>query len=640
LIVEHRKMRVLNIAGASLNQTPLDWKGNLENIREAIKMAKSQKVDILCLPELCITAYGCEDLFLSQWLPLKALDQLAQIVSETQGICVAIGLPVPYKGKLYNCACLISDGQLLGFTAKQFLANDGVHYEPRWFTPWVPEKVVSIDFNGQKYPFGDVTYQVKGINIAFEICEDAWHSTERPGIRHCKKLDKLDLLLNPSASHFAFDKTFLREKEVVLSGSERFNCTYVYVNLLGNEAGRMIYDGDIMIAQNGKMLNKNHRLSFANVNLISTSVNFNEPAKSHPVRYFDITKKEEEFAAASALGIFDYMRKSRSKGFVLSLSGGADSSSIAILVAEMVRRGVDELGTDLFLKKLNLSHLSNELKQLSTKEINKRIVREIFFCAYQGTVNSSQDTLDSAQNLAESIGAEFHYWLIDEEVKSYSEKVEKAIGRKLTWEKDDLAMQNIQARSRSPIIWMFANIRNSLLLTTSNRSEGDVGYATMDGDTSGSLAPIAAVDKYFILHWLRWAEKKLGYDGLAAVNQLQPSAELRPLERTQTDEKDLMPYKVIVEIEKLAIRDRLVPVEVYKKLVEVNLEPADLLKEHIIKFYRMWSRNQWKRERIAPAFHLDDFNVDPRTWCRFPILSAGFEEELEVLNQLAIGSKQ
>lgn len=594
-------------------------------------MAKSQKVDVLCLPELCITAYGCEDLFLSRWLPLKALEQLQLLLDETREICVAVGLPVFYKGRLYNAICMISDGQILGFTAKQFLANDGVHYEPRWFTPWPPNVIEHIDFLGKRYAFGDLTYTVKGINIAFEICEDAWHTTERPGIRHCKKLDKLDLILNPSASHFAFGKTIQRENEVVLEGSERFNCTYVYVNLLGNEAGRMIYDGDMMIAQNGKMLNKNHRLSFADINLIHTKVNFDEPAKSHIVRYFDIKTKEEEFAAASALGLFDYMRKSRSKGFVLSLSGGADSGSIAVLVAEMVRRGLDELGTSLFLKKLRLSGLEDSLQGISPEELKKRIVREVLFCAYQGTVNSSQDTLESAQKLASSLGAEFHYWLIDDEVKSYSAKVEKVIGRKLDWESDDLAMQNIQARARSPIIWMFANIRNSLLLTTSNRSEGDVGYATMDGDTSGSLAPIAAVDKYFILHWLRWAEKELGYEGLHYLNQLQPSAELRPLERTQTDEKDLMPYRIIVEIEKLAIRDRLSPVQVYEKLIPQNLEPAGLLKEHIIKFFSMWARNQWKRERIAPAFHLDDFNIDPRTWCRFPILSAGFEEEIREL---------
>jgi NAD+ synthase (glutamine-hydrolysing) len=178
---------------------------------------------------------------------------------------------------------------------------------------------------------------------------------------------------------------------------------------------------------------------------------------------------------------------------------------------------------------------------------------------------------------------------------------------------------------------MLANVHNALLVVTSNRSEGDVGYSTMDGDTSGSIAPIAAVDKHFILQWLKWAESHLEYASLHVVNSLQPTAELRPPEMSQTDESDLMPYRVIVAIEALAVRERLRPAEVFDILSTQNLEPPDLLREHIRRFFRLWSKNQWKRERTAPAFHLDDFNIDPRTWCRFPILSAGFEDELTAL---------
>lgn len=177
---------------------------------------------------------------------------------------------------------------------------------------------------------------------------------------------------------------------------------------------------------------------------------------------------------------------------------------------------------------------------------------------------------------------------------------------------------------------MLANIRQSVLLTTSNRSEGDVGYATMDGDTSGSLAPVAGVDKPFILQWLQWAEKELGYIGLAAVNSLTPTAELRPSERSQTDEKDLMPYAVLAQIEQHAIRDRHSPVEVFH-LMKRDFTDRQELKAYIRKFFRLWTANQWKRERLAPSFHFDDLNVDPRSWCRFPILSGGFEEELQEL---------
>ena len=239
--------------------------------------------------------------------------------------------------------------------------------------------------------------------------------------------------------------------------------------------------------------------------------------------------------------------------------------------------------------------------------------------------------------MAESIGASFHAWQIDDAVNSYTHKIEKVIQRPLAWETDDIALQNIQARSRSPIIWMLANIKRAVLLTTSNRSEGDVGYATMDGDTSGSLAPIAGIDKPFIMQWLKWAEKNLGYTGLASVNALQPTAELRPPDKTQTDEKDLMPYSILVAIEKLAIRDRKSPTEVFVELAKPeNFLGTDqpMLKGYIKKFFRLWAANQWKRERLAPSFHLDDLNVDPRSWCRFPILSGSFAEELEELDKV------
>src|SRR5690606_30041689 len=126
--------------------------------------------------------------------------------------------------------------------------------------------------------------------------------------------------------------------------------------------------------------------------------------------------------------------------------------------------------------------------------------------------------------------------------------------------------------------------------------------------------------------------QNLQQGGLKEVNNLQPSAELRPPERDQTDEDDLMPYAVLVKIERLAIYERKSPAEVLRETAEGA--DRDLMTRYVRKFYRLWAQNQWKRERFAPAFHLDDFNVDPRSWCRFPILSSGFEEELRELSSL------
>jgi NAD+ synthase (glutamine-hydrolysing) len=612
--------RVLKIGGATVNQTPFDWESNVANILSAIEEAKKQGVTILCLPELCLTGYGCEDVFLSDWLSAKAWKYLQEIIPHCESITVCIGLPVRFGGVTYNGACVISDRKILGVTLKQNLARDGVHYEPRWFDAWPSGSVKEIEVVDEVIPVGDLVYETNGIKFGFEICEDAWRKEKRPGYRLAER--GVDLLLNPSASHFAMGKSVLREKEVAIDGSKLFNCAYVFTNLLGNEAGRMIYDGDIIFAQHGRLLKINDRLSFRPFNVQVCEINFDKPELTEVHTNTDNKKANEELARATSLALFDYLRKSKAKGFVLSLSGGADSSLCAVLVSEMVRRASDELGWEEFSKAVRLIGITDA----------KSAMGKLLTCAYQGTKNSSDATLTAARELASSIGAEFHSWLIDAEVESYENKIETVLGRKLNWENDDIAKQNIQARSRSPIIWLLANLKQSILLTTSNRSEGDVGYATMDGDTSGSLAPIAGLDKPFVIQWLKWAVKELGYTGLRYVNQLQPTAELRPLERTQTDEKDLMPYAILAEIETLAIQERKAPIEVYAILSKRKANQQ--LKEYIKKFFRLWSANQWKRERLAPSFHLDDINVDPRSWCRFPILSGGFAEELMELDNV------
>ncbi len=615
-------MSSLKIAGATLNQIPFHWVNNVSNILEAIEEAKKQRVDLLCLPELCLTGYGCEDMFLSDWLTATAWQKLSLIVPACNNTIVCIGIPVRIDQITYNGVCVIKNQEILGVTLKQNLAKDGVHYEPRWFEPWPCGKVKEIIIGEKKVNAGDLIYESSGVHFGFEICEDAWRKKNRPGYRLHDR--KVDLILNPSASHFAFGKSELRTKEVVLEGSQLFDCAYLFVNHLGNEAGRMIYDGDIIFGQKGKLLKKNKRLSFKNYNLLACTIDFEKPDKSETAASSDGKEKNEEFARAASLALFDYLRKSKAKGFVLSLSGGADSSLSAILVSEMVRRASTELGWEKFWTLLGFD------PKTSPSTI-KESVGKLLTCAYQSTKNSSTETLSSAKELATSIGAQFHHWSIEEETNSYRGKIEGALKRTLTWENDDIALQNIQARARSPIIWLLANIKQSILLTTSNRSEGDVGYATMDGDTSGSLAPIAGITKPFILQWLQWAEVILQYPGLKPVNNLQPTAELRPAERAQTDEKDLMPYTVLTAIEHLAIFERKPPVEVFNALS--SLYDHTELKNWIKKFFRLWSANQWKRERLAPSFHFDDLNVDPRSWCRFPILSGSFKEELDKLDE-------
>ncbi|RAJ95836.1 NAD+ synthase (glutamine-hydrolysing) [Larkinella arboricola] len=662
-------MKLIKVAAGVVNQIPMAWEHNRRTIIDAIEDAKRQEVSILCLPELCITGYGCEDMFFSNELIEQAKQSLLEIVPHTGGIIVAVSLPLRLaNNRTYDTACLIADKRILGFVCKQVVANNGIHYESRWFQPWTAGVRDEIQIGEFTYPVGDLLFDVSGVKIGFEICEDAWIAN-RPG----RSLHErgVDIILNPSASHFSFFKSVVRER-FVIDGSRAFGVSYIYCNLLGNESGRAIFDGDAMIAANGQLLVSGPRFSYADHMLVCAVIDVDDTRLSqvqnkvnlaylYPnlrvAAQFDFPKikpvvqkpeleywergnhlKEEEFARAVALALFDYLRKSRSHGFVLSLSGGADSSAIAALVSLMIRLTDESIGLDGLKKKLSY------IKAIQNLNTVEEICGALLTTIYQGTENSSKDTLHSAESLAKSIGATFYNININGLVETYTKLIEDQIGRKLSWNTDDIALQNIQARVRAPSAWLLANIHNALLLSTSNRSEASVGYATMDGDTAGSISPIAGIDKHYLRGWLRWAETEgvggtIKVEGLKAVNNLQPTAELRPLDKKQTDEEDLMPYEVLNAIEKAAIRDKQSPKEVMQHM-EVIFDgqySREQLYVSVDRFFRLWSRNQWKRERYAPSFHLDDENVDPKTWCRFPILSSGFEKELAELKEYVDG---
>jgi NAD+ synthase (glutamine-hydrolysing) len=341
--------------------------------------------------------------------------------------------------------------------------------------------------------------------------------------------------------------------------------------------------------------------------------------------------KEEEFTRALSLALFDYLRKSRSRGFVVSLSGGADSAAVACLSALMVRMAAGEIGLDGIHERLG------HVPEVSALSSERALVHRLVTTVYQATKNSSELTKLAARTVAEAIGARHLELDVDGLVDQYVDLISKALGRSLDWSTDDIALQNIQARVRAPGVWLLANVEGALLLSTSNRSEAAVGYATMDGDTAGGLSPIAGIDKAFLRRWLSWMEEHgpagLGpVPELAVVNAQQPTAELRPQAAKQTDEEDLMPYALLDAIERAAIRDKQSPREVFRRMrAELPQYGADQLVTWIERFFRLWSRNQWKRERYAPSFHVDEENLDPKTWCRFPILSGGFERELAEL---------
>lgn len=672
-------MKRIKVAAAVLNQTPRDWSGNKANILEAIRQARNQKVQILCLPEATITGYGMEDDYFCEDVVDRAIRKLQQIIRTPQdngynGICdslvFCVGLPIRFNNTLYNAVATIVNCQVVGLTCKQHLAGDGIHYEPRWFKPWPKGVVQKIDLPGigRDIPIGDIHFKIGGVKIGYEICEDAWVAN-RPGTVLASK--GVDIILNPSASHFSFGKLNTR-KNFVVDGSRAFNATYIYANLVGNEAGRAIYDGGALIATGGSLVAVGKRFTYNNV-LLTTAVVDIDNTRTSQVRTasfqpnikeynegcvyvehsfyrmdervsntYDLRQdeweksenlKHEECTRAISLALMDFMRKSKTKGFVISLSGGADSAMVTYLCTTGIRLGMEELGSINFIKKY-CPHLQTE------GEINPRmVINKLVTTAYQGTENSGPITKNAAFGLATALNVKHFELNVQAVFDEYKKLARQLKGADLTFEDDDITLQNLQARSRSPSIWSVANMEGKLLLTTSNMSEAAVGYATMDGDTSGCVAPIAGLSKCYIREYLPWVAE-WGPFGLSptramrAIVDQQPTAELRPAVYKQTDEDDLMPYWLLAEIESLVVKNRQTPVEIYLSL-RANYTEYDnnqLIKD-ITKFFRLFSRNQWKRERYALSFHMDDHNLDPRTWCRTPILTGGYEEELEELAQ-------
>jgi NAD+ synthase (glutamine-hydrolysing) len=655
-------VRLLHLGAAALNQTPMDWDGNRDRIRAAIADARSRGVQLLCLPELCVSGYGCEDAFHGPELARTAEEVLQELLPDTAGMAVCFGLPVFVRGSVYNAVALAVNGALIGLTAKRDLAGDGVHYEPRWFKAWPRDARGEVQLCGARVPIGDLIFELGDVRVGFEICEEAW-VPDRTGVSLAAR--GADVVLNPSASHFAFGKAAVRDR-FVLEGARAFGCAYVFANLVGNESGRLIFDGGCRIAAGGAMVARGPRLGFHDHHLIDAVVDLDaartvrartassrawpgaDDAVRCPLDWSGVRLRvptdppprwdegpegrEEAFTRAIALGLHDYTRKSRSRGWVISLSGGADSAAVTVLCALSNQLAAAELGLDGL--KARLGYIPMVRTATGLPEVQSAMITTL----YQATRNSGPVTEGAAQRVADAVGARHLRWSVDAEVGTYTAKVEGALGRALTWATDDIALQNIQARVRSPGVWMLTNVEDKLLLSTSNRSEAAVGYATMDGDTSGGLSPIAGIDKAFLRVWLAWMQRQGPAEAgplpaLEVITAQQPTAELRPPAAGQTDEDDLMPYPILDAIERMAIRDKLGPLSCHQRLMGLHPE-ADprLMARHVRRFFQLWSRNQWKRERYAPSFHVDDENLDPKTWCRFPILSGGFRRELALLD--------
>jgi NAD+ synthase (glutamine-hydrolysing) len=629
-------MNKLKITGFSMKTTTLGILENFNTIQKAINDPEFENSNVLVFPELCITGYGCEDAFFRTDLWSYAQETLIRLLPYSKNKIIIVGLPIFDSPFLYNTAVVMYREELLGIVPKENLANTGIHYEKRWFREG-KDTPSEIMLNGKKIPFGNIIFKTENFRFGIEICEDSW-------VANRKSVDLsqqgADIIFSIGASHFSFKKQEIR-RNIFKESSRSQNNLFVYTNLNGNESGRIIFEGGTIFALNGQLISEGKRMHFTDysgnsaiidldfikqkrskyyrnphsINSMATlEVPFQffptqiEEAITEPIFQEPITNVFEDFSRAVSLGMFDYLKKTNSKGYSLSLSGGADSSACAILVMIMKKLAKQEINESIF-------------SELGIDENN------LLVTIYQGTKNNSVDTKNFAKELTLELSINNHYEIeIDDVVETITENVSQLLNKKLNWKEHDLPLQNIQARVRSPIVWLLANLNNHLLISTGNRSEASVGYTTMDGDSSGSICPISGVSKEFVLQWLNYIKdnSQIFPKPLKSLSKLltkRPTAELKPLSEEQEDEKDLMEYPLLQKIEREYVYNGRNAKEIFEILKSKLNLPQDELKADIEKFISMFHRNQWKRERLPPGFHLDEYSLDSRGYFRFPILS-------------------
>ena len=627
---------------ASVNQTPFDWSGNQQRIVSAVKCAKFRGASLVCFGEMSLTGYGCEDVLLGSYFAERALQELKGL-AKWVGDCflgpVVVGAPLTFEGSLYCCAVVLFQGKIVGVVPKRRLCDSEVYYESRWFRPWLAAEAGELDLgDAQSCPIGLIRFACKDMSFGLEICQDSWEDIPAT---------KAAFTLSINASHSFYGKID-RRIATIGARAQKYNQVYGICNLLGCESGRLIFDGasswvapeEIAMDRSG-LLRMDSPFSWNEFSLceidsrdIPSEIDArgDEPQAVVELGWAlssedtkdrgappsaQIPSEFEQFVRASSLGLWDYLRKCNAKGFAISLSGGIDSAVTAVLASYV----------------LSSAYRTKSPGQLEdvfgfVPQSKDELLRRALVMVYQKTNCSSEQTELAAKELAAELGGSFSVVDVQEQVVSQRQLAEKFLSRELTWESDDLTLQNIQARVRSVLVWTLANSGNLLLLTTGNRSEAAVGYCTMDGDTAGGLAPLAGVSKRFLQDFVVELSNKsiAGLGPIGALGEVlakPPSAELRPGDEEQTDEGDLMPYELLEFFEEHLVWKRRSPRDI---ITLAAIEFADRLshsqvEEHMERFVQLFSRSQWKRERLAPSFHLGSYSLDPKSCYRFPILN-------------------
>ena len=470
-----------------------DWDGNADKIIEATKESFSQQqAQLIIFPELALCAYPPEDLLLRSSLKNRVDVCLERIKSATvlQDIYIILGFPEFIEGRLFNSACVLYRGKVLGTYQKQCLPNYQVFDEKRYFHEGKESKV----------------FDIAGIPIAINICEDIWF--EAPA--RVAKEKGAALIININASPYHLGKQKQRQQMLALR-SKSLQMPVIYGHCVGAQ-DELVFDGGSMIYdKQGELVFEAPRFQ---TGLFAFEICFDNKTVQATVlatqKTLPAMNDLEEVRQALVLGLRDYVQKNGFKGVVLGLSGGIDSALTLALA-------VEALGKDKV---------------------------EAVMMPFRYT---SQMSLEDAQQQAASLGV--HYQVIPIE-KIYSSFLE-SLAHEFAGRALDKTEENLQARCRGVILMALSNKKGSLVLTTGNKSEMAVGYSTLYGDMAGGFDVLKDVAKTLVFDLAHHINKSMEREIIPQrVIDRPPSAELAP---GQTDEASLGSYAILDQILSLYI---------------------------------------------------------------------------------------
>jgi NAD+ synthase (glutamine-hydrolysing) len=537
----------LRIALAQLDLFVGDVTGNAQRVIDASAQARDElKADLVLFPELSLSGYPPEDLLFHTGMRRQVEAALKRVSEQTHGIAVMVGYPEYAIGAIYNAAAVVRDGVMLANYRKQELPNYKVFDEKRYFQHGRDTRIV--DFNG--------------IRTALLICEDVWEPS--PALAAKAAGAQLIVVINGSPYSFGYQE---RREGVVRDRVRDTHLPVVYVNLLGGQDELVFDGGSFVMNAEGEVVQRVapfvEALAAVDIDLVDGKA-IPRPGHIEPMR-----SEEASVYGALVLGVRDYVAKHGFPGVVLGLSGGVDSA-LTLAIA------VDALGAErvhvVMMPSRYTSKMSLEDAELQARMLNVRYDVISIEGAFEAALAALKDVF--------------------------------------TGREPDTTEENIQARIRGLLLMAISNKTGRMLITTGNKSEMAVGYATLYGDMNGGFAPIKDCSKMLVYRLANYRNSAAPSDAKVIPQRVidrPPSAELRP---DQKDSDSLPPYEILDAILELFIEDDL-------SVDEIASRGFD--RATVGRVLDMVKRNEYKRRQAPPGVRISD-RAFGRDW-RYPITS-------------------